>query len=167
MKRILLMLASASLLAACGISQRATAPSNSGSSDPKLPRMMGVDYYKSTRQSLLQAYRDWEGTPYLLGGSSERGVDCSMFVSIIFDDYFGIDLPTNTRKLMNAGDGVRRVSLNTGDLIFFRTGRRTLHVGIMVDDQEFLHASTSQGVMMSSLEETYWATRFFAARRVM
>lgn len=167
MKKLLLALVVGCLLTACGISQRTTAPSNSGSSDPKLPRMMKVNYYEATRQSLMQAYRDWQGTPYLLGGATKNGVDCSSLVSVIYDDYFGIDMPMNTRKLLNKGDGVRRASLRTGDLVFFRTSRRNLHVGIMVDNREFLHASTSQGVMLSSLEENYWAMRYFAGRRVM
>lgn len=115
----------------------------------------------------MQAYRDWKGTPYVLGGSSKSGVDCSQLVNIIFDNYFGIDLPANTRSQLNAGTGVRRLSLQTGDLVFFRTGRRTLHVGIMVNKSEFLHASTSSGVMISELKSSYWTNRYLAARRVM
>lgn len=115
----------------------------------------------------MQAYRDWKGTPYLLGGESKSGVDCSRLVNIIFDDYFGIDLPANTREQLNVGNGIRRLSLRTGDLVFFRTGRRTLHVGIMVDRNEFLHASTSAGVMISELESSYWSNRYLAARRIL
>lgn len=115
----------------------------------------------------MQAYRDWKGTPYVLGGASKNGVDCSQLVNLIFDNYFGIDLPANTRSQLNVGTGVRRLSLRTGDLVFFRTGRRTLHVGIMVNSREFLHASTSSGVMISELESSYWANRYLAARRVL
>ena len=85
----------------------------------------------------------------------------------MFEDYFGVQLPHNTRTQLNAGDGIRRAAVRTGDLVFFRTGRKTLHVGIAVNKGEFLHASTSNGVMISKLGNKYWRNRFLAARRVM
>lgn len=115
----------------------------------------------------MQAYRDWKGTPYVLGGASSSGVDCSSFVRIVFDRYFGIGLPTNTRTQINAGSGIRRMALRTGDLVFFRTGRKTLHVGIITEGKDFLHASTSKGVMISNLNDYYWSSRYLAARRVI
>lgn len=125
-----------------------------------------VSSLNEAKVSLMQAYREWEGTPYILGGSSKEGVDCSRFVNIVFDEYFAIDLPTNTREQLNAGDGIRRAAVRTGDLVFFKTGRRDLHVGIAVNQGEFMHASTSNGVMISKLGNSYWRTRFLAARRV-
>lgn len=156
------------LVSSCGVVPR-TPPGGgySGSSGTSPPAAMSVSRMESAKASLMQAYRDWKGTPYLLGGASKKGVDCSQLVNLIFDNYFGIDLPSNTRSQLNAGTGVRRLSLRTGDLVFFRTGRRTLHVGIMVNKREFLHASTSSGVMISELENSYWANRYLAARRVM
>ncbi|WP_185958285.1 NlpC/P60 family protein [Fodinibius sediminis] len=119
------------------------------------------------RASLMQAYRDWKGTPYRLGGGSQSGVDCSMFINIVFAEYFNIDLPTNTRTQLNVGAGVRRAAIKTGDLIFFRTGRKMLHVGVMLNKEEFLHASTSKGVTISQISQKYWASRYLAARRVL
>lgn len=169
-----------SLSAGCGVVPRSPGPSagNAGvvdkgsgpSSTSKPPVAASVSSTTSlaaTRVSLMQAYRDWKGTPYLLGGSSQRGVDCSSFVRIVFDDYFGIELPPNTRTQLNAGTGIRRVSLRTGDLVFFRTGRRTMHVGIITEGKDFLHASTSNGVMISNLSDYYWSSRYLAARRVL
>lgn len=128
---------------------------------------MSVSSLNEAKVSLIQAYRDWKGTPYVLGGASQNGVDCSKFVEIVFDEYFGINLPTNTRTQLNAGDGIRRAGIRTGDLVFFRTGRKSLHVGIAVNHGEFLHASTSNGVMISKLGNSYWRNRFLAARRVL
>lgn len=90
-----------------------------------------------------------------------------MFINIVFADYFNIDLPTNTRTQLSAGEGIRRTAVRSGDLIFFRTGRGTLHVGIMMDQEEFLHASTSEGVTISEISQKYWANRYLAARRVL
>lgn len=160
MKSLLFAASAALFLTACGISQRTVSPVYT-------PSAYTVSEYSSYRVSLEQAYRDWRGTPYVLGGRSESGVDCSSFVSIVFDDYFGVQLPMNTRRQMNRGQGVRLQSLRTGDLIFFQTGRRTLHVGIIVEGREFLHASTSQGVTLSNLNDNYWSSRYIGARRVM
>lgn len=173
------------LLAGCGVVPRSAQPPgavvSSGEAPPSSssdtseaenptsqpPPVMAVSSLQETKASLMQAYRDWEGTPYKLGGESKQGVDCSRLVHVIFDDYFGIDLPTNTKTQLNAGDSIRRAGVRTGDLVFFRTGRKTLHVGIAVNSGEFLHASTSNGVMISKLGNSYWRNRFLAARRVL
>ncbi|MDZ7716084.1 MAG: NlpC/P60 family protein [Balneolaceae bacterium] len=151
------------LLGACGIVPRKGSVPGKGGSNPTLAAVSSFDEIEA---SLEQAHRDWKGTPYVLGGRSQKGVDCSSFVKIVFDQYFGIELPPNTTTQINAGTGIRRRALRTGDLVFFRTGRRTMHVGIIVEDDEFLHASTSKGVMISALSEHYWSSRYLASRRV-
>lgn len=163
MNRLLLFLSVCLVLSGCGISGRTVrAPGATQYSSA-----YAVSKYDEVRASLMQAYRDWKGTPYRLGGTSAAGVDCSSLVGIIFDDYFGVDMPMNTRRLLNQGEGIRRASVRTGDLVFFRTGRSTLHVGIIVEEGEFLHASTSEGVTLSNIYNRYWSNRFLAARRVM
>lgn len=120
----------------------------------------------SPETRLMQSYDQWKGTPYRLGGMTRSGVDCSAFVQIVMRDQFRIDLPRTTDQQMRTGRRVRRGSLNVGDLVFFRTGRSTLHVGIMLDRNRFMHASTSQGVMISSLNERYWSQRYIRGRRL-
>ncbi|HKK46030.1 MAG TPA: NlpC/P60 family protein [Balneolaceae bacterium] len=163
------------LLSGCGIARRTARPvpqngnagsGNSTSAAQKPVVAMHVSSLNEAQATLMQAYRDWKGTPYKLGGASKKGVDCSMLVNIIFEQYFGIKLPSNTRAQLNTGRGIRRAGVRTGDLVFFRTGRKTLHVGIMVNHGEFLHASTSSGVRISKFGKSYWRNRFLAARRV-
>lgn len=115
----------------------------------------------------MAAHQEWQGTPYLLGGEGIGGVDCSSFIQIVFKEYFGKNIPRHTRDQLQEGTGVRRNFIRPGDLIFFRTGRGVLHVGIAMEEGDFLHASVSSGVMISNLSQRYWATRYLGARRLM
>ena len=163
----------AGYLVSCGVAERSIqqTSSSSGSSgnttSKPLPAAVSVSKYKEVQVSLEQAHRDWKGTPYVLGGTSSRGIDCSAFMQVLFDNYFGITLPRNTKRQLYSGSGVQRDALTTGDLVFFKTGRKTLHVGVIIEDKQFLHASTSRGVTISNLDDYYWKSRYLSGRRVM
>lgn len=116
---------------------------------------------------LNSAHHEWQGTPYVLGGAGLSGVDCSAFIQIVFRDHFGVDLPRHTRAQLSEGTAVRRSFIRPGDLIFFRTRRGVLHVGIAMNDGDFLHASVSAGVTISNIRENYWAARYLGTRRVL
>lgn len=178
LQAVLILLTAVFWAVGCGVVPRSATPysrpasadtvSSTDTDRPSRTNKTGkVSEVKEIRASLMQAYRDWKGTPYVLGGSSQKGVDCSRLVNIIFDDYFGVQLPTNTRAQLNKGKGIRRSGIRAGDLVFFRTGRKSLHVGIAVNHGEFLHASTSNGVMISKLGNSYWRERFLAAQRIL
>ncbi|MCC5926642.1 MAG: C40 family peptidase [Bacteroidetes bacterium] len=122
---------------------------------------------RSPEARLMEMHDRWQGVPYVLGGTTRNGVDCSAFVMIVMREQFGINLPRTTREQMRVGVRVRQSRLRVGDLVFFQTGRSTFHVGIMLDNKRFLHASTSRGPMISSLDERYWSQRYLRARRVM
>lgn len=181
LQTVLIILLIGSVAGACGVVPRSPqppgqpvnttpGPSSPDTSTENEPQQSSpapaVSSLNEVKASLMQAYRDWEGTPYILGGASKEGVDCSRFVNIVFNEYFAIALPTNTREQLNAGDGIRRAAVRTGDLVFFKTGPKDLHVGVAVNQGEFMHASTSNGVMISKLGNSYWRNRFLAARRV-
>ncbi len=117
---------------------------------------------------LSEQQREWAGTPYRIGGMSMNGVDCSGFVQLTFKDRFGIKLPRTTTAQANYGQKVSKDSIQTGDLVFFKTGRgpNGYHVGIYVKDGQFLHASTKGGVIYSSLDNPYWKKAYWQTRRV-
>lgn len=119
------------------------------------------------QQTLLRQLEAWRGTPYALGGTSRQGIDCSAFVQITLADRFQTPVPRNTEQQVQAGFEVDRWQLTPGDLVFFRTGRSSGHVGMYVGSKWFLHASTSAGVTLNSLDEPYWRGRYWAARRVI
>ncbi len=115
---------------------------------------------------LQQQFKQWEGTPYRLGGNSRNGIDCSSFVQMMMKDAFGIDIPRTTREQMEFGRRIPPGSARLGDLIFFQTGRTTYHVGILMRGDFFMHASTSKGVTIDRLRDPYWQERMIQARRV-
>ncbi len=110
----------------------------------------------------------WRGTPYRYGGLSRSGVDCSGFVYLTFRDKFDMQLPRSTRDQTDLGTRINKDDLLPGDLVFFKTGsgENGLHVGIYDTDNTFIHASTSQGVIRSSLNNVYWRKVFWQARRI-
>ncbi|MBF6637535.1 endopeptidase [Rouxiella silvae] len=110
----------------------------------------------------------WHGTPYRYGGLSRGGIDCSGFVFRTFRDRFGVILPRSTAAQTEVGTKISRKELLPGDLVFFKTGagENGLHVGIYDSGNEFIHASTSRGVVRSSLDNVYWRKVYWQARRI-
>ncbi|MDG2938845.1 C40 family peptidase [Exercitatus varius] len=117
---------------------------------------------------LSEQQREWAGTPYQLGGTTRDGVDCSGFTRTTFMDRFNISLPRTTTAQSQYGKKVPKDLIQTGDLIFFKTGRgpNGYHVGIYVKDDKFLHASTKGGVIYSSMNSPYWRKAFWQVRRI-
>lgn len=117
---------------------------------------------------LRDQLEQWHSTPYRYGGMDRRGVDCSGFVYRTFYDRFNIRLPRTTSEQTRLGTKISKDDLMPGDLVFFKTGRGEsgLHVGIYDTNNEFIHASTSKGVIRSSLDNVYWRRVFWQARRM-
>ncbi len=145
--------------------QTSTLPTNASVTTVKTTKKLSSSE-KEIKKKLDEAFRDWKGIPYVLGGSSYSGVDCSSFMQIVFEDYFGAKLPRTTAEQLKVGKSIKRNKIEIGDLIFFKTGRKTLHVGVAVSNGEFMHASTSSGVMISGIEERYWADAYLTTRRL-
>lgn len=155
MKKYLLLLCAALLIAGC-------ASSKNRSNYSQLQNSQVVT-------SELQAQeRLWRGTPYQLCGNSRSGIDCSAFVQRTLTERFAINVPRTTEDQMSTGRKIKRSQLKPGDLVFFKTnwGGTNLHVGIYSGHQQFVHASTSKGVITSSLDNPYWQKHFYQARRL-
>lgn len=115
---------------------------------------------------LKSSIAKWKGTPYVLGGTSKRGADCSGFTQSIFSE-FRARIPRTTRAQLNAGTKILKKDLKAGDLVFFKTGRgpNGLHVGIYLSRNTFAHLSTKGGSKEASLDNPYWKPKFMGARR--
>ena len=112
-------------------------------------------------------YEKWKAVPYKLGGISLNGVDCSSFIQQVYYDAFGLALPRTTLKQLQVGHEIKKNELQVGDIIFFKTGWDVRHVGIIIENGKFLHASTSSGVTVSSIYNPYWKSNYYQSRRVL
>ncbi|MFZ3422463.1 NlpC/P60 family protein [Vibrio harveyi] len=125
-----------------------------------------VNQLLSDNQDLYQFYNEWEGTPYRLGGTKKSGIDCSAFVQKAFVEAYKMSLPRTTRQQSKQGVEMSWSDAQQGDLVFFKTKRSTYHVGIYLGNKQFMHASTSKGVIISRIDNPYWASKFWQVRRV-
>lgn len=118
-----------------------------------------------TNIKLLETIDEWYGTRYRYGGTTKSGIDCSAFVRAVYKVAFGIDLPRTAREQFRAA-ALAVSNLRTGDLLFFNTSGGISHVGMYLGNNKFVHASTSRGVIVSDLDENYYAARYLGARRM-
>jgi cell wall-associated NlpC family hydrolase len=148
-----------STLALCAC---AASPSNSTSASVS---RTASDYIASdaVRKTL---YQQWRGTKYHFGGMSKAGVDCSGFVFLTYRDRLGVELPRTTLHQPKTGSLVEPSELLAGDLVFFLTDGKTRHVDIYLNADQFVHASKSKGLVVSSLSNNYWCETFWQARRI-
>ncbi|WP_027375841.1 C40 family peptidase [Kaistella palustris] len=131
-----------------------------------------VKFTKKIDDILIEA-ESYLGTPYRYGGTTRNGIDCSAFVLSVFGAVAGVNLPRVAASQAQEGEKIEKGSLQKGDLVFFSHSRgRISHVGIVesVDENgevRFIHAATSRGVMISSLNDSYWGPKFRFAKRVV
>lgn len=117
-------------------------------------------------KKVRRTYSKWRGAKYKLGGTRKSGIDCSAYTRQIIANIFKIYLPRTARAQMTRGKKVAFNKLRAGDLVFFRTGRSSMHVGVYVHNGNFTHASTTAGVTITNLHNPYWSSRLIAARRI-
>jgi hypothetical protein len=120
------------------------------------------------QERLVRKALEFLGTPYVYGGKTKKGVDCSGFVYAVYAETTGKKLPLGTTELFLSLSPVEGPLL-PGDLVFFDTTGGVSHVGMVIGGSRIIHAASIGpiiGVKISSLEETYYKTRYLGARRV-
>ncbi|MGN6566754.1 MAG: C40 family peptidase, partial [Flavipsychrobacter sp.] len=134
----------------------------------KYAYILGVVPQAITNLSLYNFIDDWYGVRYRLGGNDKSGIDCSAFVQRLYEQVFCTNLLRTAIEQFSSSVFVsNKDSLKEGDLVFFHTRKNHItHVGIYLKNNFFVHASSSQGVMISSLNEDYWQRRFAGAGEI-
>ncbi len=120
-----------------------------------------------TNVNLLKSIDDWWGTSYCMGGSTKDCIDCSAFTQTVMQNVYNTTIPRTAQEQYNSSKQINLEDLNEGDLVFFNTngGRDITHVGIYLLNNKFVHAATSNGVMVSDLNDIYWKPRYRGAGR--
>lgn len=118
--------------------------------------------------SIVNNAKSYLGVPYVWGGTTPNGFDCSGLIYHVFHEN-GVTLPVRTSTAMaQLGQAVDRPNLQPGDLVFFATGGGSInHVGIALDNNQFISATSSKGVKIDSLDSSYWGPRYKGAKRVL
>ena len=131
-------------------------------------QVMGVAVSATSNTKMYQFIYDWLGTPYRLGGDTEKGIDCSGFAYKLYDKTFNTIIGNNSRNIFSMVNPINKTELKEGDLVFFKIGSKSIsHVGVYIGDNKFAHASSSKGVMISNLEEPYWQRYFYKGGRIL
>ena len=167
MIKLLLISLACLLLSACSTAPNPVSTGNTTNKSNKQTTAQNMGEDQLLFYLLRKEFAYWRGTPYQLGGNSKRGIDCSAFVMNVYKDSFNFKLPRTTETQVNKGYHVYKNQLQIGDLVFFKTGWRTRHVGIYMGNNEFMHASTSKGVITSNLDNVYWKSKYWQARRIL
>lgn len=110
----------------------------------------------------------WLGTPYRFAGNCEKGIDCSGFVTRIYNSVYNKNLGArNSAEIYNRMEKIDKDDLKEGDLVFFRIYRRRVsHIGLYLGNNKFIHSSTSKGVVVNDLNDNYYKRSFAGAGRI-
>ena len=153
---------------------KAAAPTGAGttaSRTVKAKHVIRASSAKGVMADVIENARSYQGTPYLYGGTTRSGIDCSALLQLSFADA-GVSIPRSSNEQAAWGEPIKPTELQPGDFLFFgpTPGSSTItHVGMVTvvdaDGVEFIHASTSLGVVENSLESDYYLSRFVRAVR--
>jgi len=134
-------------------------------------RESGIDKneYDTPKEKMLMEIIRYLNTPYKYGGNTKKGIDCSAFTQQVYKNTLSLDLNRSASEQYRQGKEITRIEdLQFGDLVFFNTRKNVKpgHVGIYIGDNLFAHASSKKGVTISSLNHSYYHSRFMGGRRV-
>lgn len=136
----------------------------------ELSQKLGIEIGKDDNLALYKEVANWLGVPYRYGGSNKNGVDCSGLVCQIYLTVYDKKLHRSSANIYDKNcRKIKKSQLETGDLVFFATGKsrsKVNHVGIYLKDRKFVHSSSSRGVVISNIDEKYFVRTYVSCGRV-
>ncbi len=121
----------------------------------------------SKASAIITTAKSYIGVPYVWGGTTPTGFDCSGFTQFVLNKH-GVSIPRVTADQYSAGTAVSKSNLKVGDLVFFTTYKPgPSHVGFYLGSGKFIHASSSKGVTISDINSSYYSSKYIGARRVL
>jgi cell wall-associated NlpC family hydrolase len=171
LKKIIPFILLVTLLQSCSIfkktsSQKGT--NNSTNLQQKMATLLQVAPSSISNISLYSFVDKWLYTPYLLGGQTSKGIDCSSFTQTLYRTVFNKQLPRTSEAQYNFATHIKNANnLHEGDLVFFNTlgGKRISHVGVYLQNNKFVSA-TNSGVLIADLSKGYWAKYFVLGGKI-
>jgi lipoprotein Spr len=136
----------------------------------KYAALLNTDVSQVQNKKLFEYIDEWYGTRYCMGGTSKSCIDCSAFVQSLVGAIYGITVPRTAVTQYKASKRISTTELKEGDLLFFHTRRNhglVTHVGIYLQNNKFVHASSSGGVTISDMYEPYYVQHLIAAGRII
>ncbi len=162
MKKLILIAAIPTLFFSCQKKQGATVQTNQTDTHQKIiqnkyAEALGVSPSHITDVALYTFVDDWIGTKYQYGGMSKTGVDCSGFCNVLYNNVYKKQLPRTTKEIAKQIKKVNKEKLQEGNVVVFNiANKKNSHIGIYLQNNKFVHASTSKGVIISSLQNPYY-----------
>jgi lipoprotein Spr len=133
----------------------------------KYSTLLNVDEQKIESIKLYALIDDWYGTAYKYGGCDKNGIDCSNFVAVLYQEIYNKSLKGSSAAIFNQCMPVAKNELQEGDLLFFKIDSKSIsHIGMYLQNNKFVHATTKKGVMIDDLDEAYYKAHFYKGGRL-
>ncbi len=160
-------------IASCGPSKNISSTkekentSSSSKIKTKYAQLLDVNENKIDNLPLFTFINEWYGVKYKYGGKTKKGIDCSAFTSVLYHDVYKKQLDGTAASIFYQCKNLSKNNLTEGDLVFFKIENDNInHIGIYLQNNKFVHASTKKGIMIDDLDEAYYKKYFFKAGRL-
>ena len=176
-KNIFLFLFLSSLIisiSSCKSHKDSTSDNNSSTNSSKSKKVkekyatiLKVDESKIDNVKLYSFIDEWYGVPYKYGGKTKSGIDCSNFTSTLYSNIYSKTISGSSSSIFEQCKTISKSNLEEGDLVFFKIeGDKISHIGVYLQNNKFVHATTKKGVMIDDLDEAYYKKYFFKGGRL-
>lgn len=157
MKQLFCIIVLFVIFASCGGNKKLISSEKNSHIIDKYANLLQTPKSEINNIKLYSFIDDWVGTKYKYGGMSKIGVDCSGFCNILYSQVYNKEIKRTTSDLSKGINKVSKSKLKEGDLVFFNISKKkNSHVGIYLKNNRFVHASSSKGVIISSLDNPYY-----------